>query len=314
MRPLILILLVFLLAPGTSVMAQSQPKKSWIEAVKDATVAIGTLRTALVKTPTGEEKRTIFAVVGTGVVMVAPGQKEGLPWLVTAKHLLYDPAKNWDPDSIQIRFNWFDKKPVDEYMGITMKLKENNKHLWLAHQDASVDLVALPLGISIKDAGRPSVDPVPIQIYAGATDLYEGASILVFGYPGAVGPAYWTSAVLRTGIVAWISPENPLSNTFLIDSLVFPGNSGGPVFKVPTGVDQYGNLNVGGKVAFLGIISQGRKEANPLYAGDRTIEMQGPKGPVKVVSEQWVGVGVVEPASKVKELLTYAYESIKAAK
>ncbi len=314
MRRLTLILLVFLLAAGTSVMAQDQPKKSWIEAVKDATVAIGTIRTALVKTPKGEEEKTIFAIVGTGVVMVAPGQKEGLPWLVTARHVLYDPARNWDPDSVQIRFNWFDQKPVDEYMGITIKLKENNKHLWLTHQDASVDLVALPLVISIKDAGRPSATSVPNQTYATATDLYEGASILAFGYPGAVGPAYWTRAVIRTGIVAWISPEKPLSSTFLIDSLVFPGNSGGPVFKVPTGVDQYGNLNVGGKIAFLGIISKGRKEENPLYAGGIAIEMQGPKGTVALISEQWIGIGVVEPASKVKELLTYAYGSIKATK
>lgn len=314
MRRLGVILLVFLLVAGTSVTAEDQPKKSWIEAVKDATVAIGTLRTARVKTPKGEEEKRIFAVVGTGVVMIAPGQKEGLPWLVTARHVFYDPAKNWDPDFVQIRFNWFDQKPVDEYLGITIKLKQNNKHLWLPHRDASVDLVALPLVISIKDAGRPSVDPIPIQTYATATDLYEGASILAFGYPGAVGPAYWTRAVLRTGIIAWISPEKPLSTTFLIDSLVFPGNSGGPVFKVPTGVDQYGNLNVGGKIAFLGIISQGRKEANPLYAGDKAIEMQGPKGTVAVVSEQWVGIGVVEPAERVKELLTDAYKSIKDTK
>ncbi len=314
MLRLVLILLVFLLSQVTSVMAQDQPKKNWIEAVKNATVAIGTQRTASVKTEKGEEEKTIFAVVGTGVIMVAPDQKDGVPWLVTAKHVFYNPEKKWDPVSLKIRFNWFDPKPVDKYLGITIKLKENNKHLWLPHPDASVDLATLPLVISIKNAGRPSLPSIPIQTYATSTDLYAGASILVFGYPGAVGPAYWTKAVLRRGIVAWISPEKPLSTTFLIDSLIFPGNSGGPVFKVPTGVDQYGNLNVGGKIAFLGIISQGGKEANPLFAGGRAIEMKGPKGPVAIVSEQWVGIGVVEPAERVKELLSEAYRSIKDTK
>lgn len=246
--------------------------------------------------------------------MVAPGQTEGVPFLVTARHVFYDPLKNWDPESVQIRFNWFDQKPVDEYLGIKIKLKENNKHLWIGHQDNSVDLAALPLVISIKDAGRASVDPIPIQTYAEATDLYESASILAFGYPGAVGAAFWTKAVVRTGIVAWISPVNPLSSTFLIDSLIFPGNSGGPVFKVPTGVDQFGNLNVGGKSAFLGIVSQGRKEGNPLYAGGKAIIIQGPTGTVALVSEQWVGIGVVEPAAKVNELLVRSYEHIKGAK
>jgi hypothetical protein len=309
-RRLSLILPVVFFIGGFSAMAQEQAKKSWIEAVKDSTVAIGSIRKARIQTPKGEIEKDIFAVVGTGVIMVAPEQKEGVPWLVTAKHVVYDPIRKWDPDSLQIRFNWFDQRPVDDYLGITIKLKEDNKHLWLAHQDSSVDLVAFPLVISITDAGRPSLNPVPIQTYASSSDLYEGATILAFGYPGAVGPSYWTKAVLRTGIVAWINPEKPLSSTFLVDSLVYPGNSGGPVFKVPTGVDQYGNLNVGGKIAFLGIISEGRKEFNPLYAGGKAIEMQGPTGPVVLLSEQWVGIGVVEPAERVKELLTYAYVTV----
>lgn len=314
MRKITIVIFVFIIVTGTSVMAADRAQKSWIEAVKEATVAIGRLEKARVKTPIGEEQKIIFAVIGTGVIMVAPGQTESVPFLVTARHVLYDPSKNWDPESVQIRFNWFDQKPVDEYLGIKIKLKENNKHLWIGHQDNSVDLATLPLVISIKDAGRTSVNPIPIKTYAEATDLYESASILAFGYPGAVGPAFWTKAVVRTGIVAWISPDNPLSSTFLIDSLIFPGNSGGPVFKVPTGIDQFGNLNVGGKVAFLGLVSQGRKEANPLYAGDKIITMPGPKGPVALVSEQWVGIGVVEPAAKVRELLIYSYERIKSAK
>lgn len=314
MRKTTIILFVFIIVTSSLVMAADQAQKSWIEAVKDATVAIGRLEQAHVKTTVREEQKTIFAVVGTGVIMVAPGQKNGVPFLVTAKHVFYDQSKNWDPESVQIRFNWFDQKPVDEYLGIKIKLKEDNKHLWIGHQDNSVDLAALPLVISTKDAERSSVDSISIQTYAEVTDLYESASILVFGYPGAVGPAFWTKAVVRMGIVAWISPDNPLSSTFLIDSLIFPGNSGGPVFKVPTGVDQFGNLNVGGKVAFLGIVSQGRKEANPLYAGGKTIEIQGPKGTVALVSEQWIGIGVVEPAAKVKELLVDSYEYIKGAK
>jgi hypothetical protein len=315
MRKLSCIIIVLaLILSGTLLTAQEPPKKSWIEAVKDATVAIGAVRKARIQTPNGETSKNIFAVVGTGVIMTPPDQQKGIPWLVTAKHVFYDPAQKWDPDVVQIRFNWFDQKPVDEYLGITVKLKENGQHLWLPLQDDSVDLAAIPLRISIQDAGRPSVDPVPVQVYATSEDLFDGASILAFGYPGAVGPAYWTKAVLRTGIVAWTHPEKPLSNTFLIDSLVYPGNSGGPVFRVPTGVDQSGKPILGGKIAFLGIISQGRKEANPLIAGGKTIEMEGPTGPVALLSEQWIGIGVVEPAQRVKELLDHAYETVQKAK
>ena len=175
MRKITIIFFVFIIVTGTSVMAADRVQKSWIEAVKEATVAIGTLKKARVKTPIGEEQKTIFAVVGTGVIMVAPGQTEGLPFVVTARHVLYDPSKNWDPESVQIRFNWFDQKPVDEYLGIKTKLKENNKHLWIGYQDNSVDLAALPLVISIKDAGRTSVDPIPIKTYAGRLPIYMRA-------------------------------------------------------------------------------------------------------------------------------------------
>lgn len=314
MRWIALILPIVLTMGEISAIAQEPPDKSWIAAVKDATVAIGTIRTARVQAPKGRADKEIFAIVGTGVIMLPPEQTEGPPWLVTAKHVLYSPAMKWDPDSIQIRFNWFDHKPVDDYLGITIRLKEKNRRLWIAHKDPSVDLAAIPLDLSVREAGRATASPVPVQAYASANDVFEGASVLVFGYPGAVGPTYWTKAVVRAGIVAWTDPERPLANPFLIDSAIYPGNSGGPVFKVPTGLDRHGNLSLGGKVAFLGIISQGRKAINPLRAAGREVELQGPAGPTAVLSEQWVGIGVVEPAERVRELLVQAYESRKHAK
>jgi len=314
MRWISLILPIILLMGEISAIAQEPPDRSWIAAVKDATVAIGTIRTARVQAPKGPADKDIFAIVGTGVIMLPPGQKEGPPWLVTAKHVLYNPAMKWDPDAIQIRFNWFDHKPVDEYLGITIRLKEKDRRLWIAHKDPAVDLAAIPLDISALEAGRATAGPVPVQLYASANDVFEGASVLVFGYPGAVGPTYWTKAVVRAGIVAWTDPDRPVSNPFLIDSAIYPGNSGGPVFKVPAGLDRQGNPSLGGKVAFLGIISQGRKAINPLRAAGREVELQGPAGPTAVLSEQWVGIGVVEPAERVKELLVQAYESRKRAK
>ncbi len=314
MRRLSLALSILVLSGSLPAAAQEPPSKNWIEAAKDATVAIGSTRKARVQTLLGETEKDVFAIVGTGVIMMPPGQEEGPPWLVTAKHVFYAPARKWDPDSIQIRFNWFDRLPVDEYLGITIKLKEKDKRLWIAHPDPLVDLAAVPLDISVREAGRATAGPVPIQAYASANDLYEGGSVLVFGYPGAVGPSYWTSAVVRAGIIAWTNPDKPLSNTFLIDAAIHPGNSGGPVFKVPTGIDRNGNLSLGGKVAFLGIISQGRKEINPLRAAGRQIELQGPAGPTALLTEQWVGIGVVEPAERVKELLVHGQRSRKGAK
>jgi len=68
--------------------------------------------------------------------------------------------------------------------------------------------------------------------FPNASELFEGADVLVIGYPGAVGPQFWTRAVVRSGVVAWIDPVKPLERTFLVDAMVFPGNSGGPGVQV----------------------------------------------------------------------------------
>ncbi len=314
MRWLSLVLTIVLLGGEAPAFAGERLATTWIEAVKDATVAIGSVRKARIRAPDRGADKDIFAIVGTGVIMLPPEQTEGPPWLVTAKHVLYNQEMKWDPDEIRIRFNWFDHRPVDEYLGIAIRLKENGRRLWVAHPDPAVDLAAIPLDISIREAGRATAGPVPIEAYASADDVFEGASVLAFGYPGAVGPSYWTTAVVRAGIVAWINPERPLSNPLLIDADIYPGNSGGPVFKIPAGMDRHGNLSLGGRVAFLGIVSQGRKAINPLRAAGKQLELQGPAGPAAVLSEQWVGIGVVEPAERVRELLVRAYEGRKRAK
>jgi len=56
---------------------------------------------------------------------------------------------------------------------------------------------------------------------------------------------------------------------------------------------------------FLGIVSEGRKEASDsaVISAGKPMQLVGEQGPVKIVSEQWAAVGVVEPAARVRKLL-----------
>ncbi len=289
-----------------SVRAQ-QPARAWTDVVRNATVAIGVSRSAKITDKGGKPiEKQIFAPVGTGAVFGLPDDSSKTPWLVTAKHVFLDPESKWDPDVVRLRFAWFDKQSVEEYLGVEIALKKNGRRLWTPHPNPSVDLAAVPLVLSREAAGRESIDIIPLGNFATGDDLFEGAAVLVFGYPGAVGSSFWTRALVRSGIIAWVDPNSPSEAPLLIDALVFPGNSGGPVFRVPTGTDRFGNFNVGGLPAFLGIVSQGRREATPVSAGGKQVEMQGPQGAVKVVSEEWIGIGVIEPATRVLQLLNAA--------
>jgi hypothetical protein len=60
-------------------------------------------------------------------------------------------------------------------------------------------------------------------------------------------------AIIRSGIIAWTDPEGPATHRFLVDSILLPGNSGGPVFRVPTGITRDGHIANGGSVSLLGI-------------------------------------------------------------
>src|SRR5207237_8206933 len=94
----------------------------------------------------------------------------------------------------------------------------------------------------------------------------EAAQVLVLGYPAAVANDFGRRALLRQGIVAWVSPENPAGKPFLIDANIFPGNSGGPVLLLPTGIDPAGHVLPGGAVKFLGLVSQTRTQTSLVTA------------------------------------------------
>lgn len=301
----LIVVLVWLSSGALAAQAQ-QPARLWTDLVRDATVAIGVPRNAKITTGGKVAEKKVFAPIGTGAIFGLPEDQSGTPWLVTAKHVFFEPDSKWDPDVVRLRFAWSDKQSVEDYLGVEIPLKTKGRRLWTPHPDPSVDLAAIPLNLPVESVGRQSAQVIPLGNFAAPDDVFEGAAVLVFGYPGAVGPSFWTRALVRSGTIAWVDPKSPTESPLLIDAMVFPGNSGGPVFRVPTGSDRHGNFAVGGRPAFLGIVSQGRREPTPVSAAGKHVEMQGPQGPVKLVSEGWIGVGVIEPAARVLRLLTAA--------
>lgn len=176
------VLVSAVILPSLSLAEQPQP--NWLQYWRDATVAIGKIEQAKVGLPNGKQvEKKVFVVLGTGVLFGLPGATTGVPWLVTARHLFADPDQKWDPETVQIRFSWFEQQPVDEYVGITLKLKANGKPLWMSHSGRDVDLAAIPVLIDASQVGRKTVGSVPIENFATADDLFEGAAVLVFGYP-----------------------------------------------------------------------------------------------------------------------------------
>jgi len=252
-------------------------------------------------------KSHYFNAIGTGIICASPNEKDKDPYLLTAKHVFDSPLKNWHPKLIRIRFSWFNKYSVTENCGIELKIRDDQGNpLWIEHENKQIDLALIKLQISQKQAQRDNMSPMRILDIAKEDEIFEGAPILIFGYPGAVGPNYWTHALVRSDIISWISSEESSYVPFLVDAMVFPGNSGGPVFRVPSGMNKTGTFVIGGRAAFVGIVSAVKRQ--PIKLESMTDIMISGKEEKSLESFDYMGLAVVVPAEKVKELLNQLIE------
>ena len=282
----------------------------WLKSWRDATVALG--KKVTIPSSTGDAKpQEMFLIGGTGVLFRVEGSK--VPWLVTAKHVV---KVSPEPDapmqkSIRLRFSWFESRSVTDYLGIEIPL-EDAKGTALVVLHDSADLACFPLNISVEEAGAKSAPALAgLEDMAKSDEIFAGASTMILGYPSAIEPTFWTRAVLRGGIISWVSPANPDMEPILVDSTVTYGHSGGPAFRVPTGLDQFGNFSVGGRPAFLGIVSQLRYQPMlPTIAG-KPFPIKGPEGR-QVDFNSLMSIGVLEPPGHVRQLLEKAAILVKA--
>ncbi len=201
-----------------------------------------------------------------------------------------------------------DEIPVDQTSGITVTLKVKGKHQWIPHPDKSVDLACIPLPVRKRLNGRTTWPRVSCGEIGTAKDLYEGEPIVLLGYPDTLAPDFGARPIVRQGIVSWVSSKAPQSSLFCIDSHVFPGNSGGPVFRWSEILDRRKHKPRKGGVCFLGLVAQARIHQLPLLAGGKEIEIHlKKKRPQEtLLSQSYIGLGLVEPATRVKELLQFA--------
>ncbi len=300
------IFLAFLLNQVTiGLYAQNPPQqRPWIDAWRDATVAIGTPKKTLPKDST-EKETEYFHVLGTGVVFRIPGSP--YPWLISAKHVLVNPNLP-DPKLIRIRFAWFEDRRIDEYLGVAVPLfGPDGKDLRVVHPTA--DLAAIPLVISQEDAGRKDSIGVAESDFANEDETYVGASTMILGYPGAIERQFWTKAIARAGIISWLSSKDPKA-PILIDGTVTYGHSGGPAFRTPLATDKFGNF-VPTRTAFLGIVSQLRYQKMFALVNDEQFPITAPNGQ-QVMFPSLMAIGVLEPAANVKELLRLVQEYLKS--
>ncbi|MDX2046538.1 MAG: serine protease [Chitinophagaceae bacterium] len=294
--------LIFVLAclNTASLFAQKKIERqdSWYEQLQAGTVSIGCLDS--IKGRLSNKWFKYYNIIGTGVIFYVKDKLGVLPVLVTAKHVIQDSNNNFI-DSIRIRFSNDDDLSVFDFWGYRITLKDKKSINFFMLPDSTIDLVAIPLIFDSKPSVNFSVPAaVPYRYFPTKNYYYEGADIIVLGYPGAVGFNYWTRALLRKGIISWVPKTELAKRKFLIDCNVFPGNSGGPVFSIPNYITT--DTTLGGEVKFLGIVVERRFNKNKVYQSKSNIPFRDSAG-TEILSLESIGVGVVEPAENILKLL-----------
>jgi hypothetical protein len=269
---------------------ETGPDVDLLHHLRRSTVSLGLRR--------GEAGKQHFVTVGSAVIVALD---EHHACLLTAKHVLFNPDKGYTPTTLFLRVPQSEPRAGDD-LGVPLPLIENGRMLWRGADDADLAVAAVPNLSAYSD-----LHGIRISDFGGEDDLYQGASVIVFGYPELLGPDYQITPIARGGIVAWTNPNGRFDHTFLVDANVFSGNSGGPVFHTSGGLTRGGAFAIGGAPRLIGIVSKDAYEEAPVHAGPAPANSLNPlTGEVTPITAQVLnigGIGVVEPISKAKRLV-----------
>jgi hypothetical protein len=153
-------------------------------------------------------------------------------YLVTNRHVLEGNAQ------IHLRFNPVEDQAARQY--IIDILDSDGKPKWMAHQNHGIDLAIVPV-----NAQRLQAEGIRFSCFYSDRDcantrkmtelgITEGDFVYVLGFPMGLIGGKRNFVIARGGIIARVRDTLAhFSDEFLIDTFIFPGNSGGPVISKP---------------------------------------------------------------------------------
>jgi hypothetical protein len=184
-------------------------------------------------------------------------------------------------------------------------LAKNGKPIWVAHPDDDVDIVALWInaGFLDTDSRRYSFFAEDTAVIDSsmltASPISEGDGVFILGYPmGMVGDRHYV--ICRSGSIGRIRHVKEGSGKeILLDGLVFPGNSGGPVITKPELVAIQGQEPFK-SAHLLGIVTS--------YIPYQDIAISNQTKRPRIIFEENSGLSAIHPAQLIIETVAEAHK------
>lgn len=220
-------------------------------------------------------------------------------FLITNRHV-FENDKGESLEKILLRFNLTEKRGTKCY---EINLVENGETKWIKHKDEKVDLAILRLNAkAMKNEG------IDFYYFRDDSDIYftkdfeekgisTGDGVFILGFPLGLRGKSKNYAIVKSGIISRVDEELLTRKHFLIDSSVYPGNSGGPVIYKPEILSIQGTKAVG-SAGLVGVISSG------ITYQEIAVSQQTNRP--RVVFEEQTGIIKVVPIDLVNEAI-YQY-------
>ncbi len=216
---------------------------------------------------------------GTGFLI----QVDNMFYIVTAKHVVESDFQNMfifrNSKNFGINF-----RPIAEILQQGLS--------WKMHSNSLVDIAMLPFVMSNDD----KVKFIPKELFVKNEEEISELTELFFGsyQPGINNLDKQINPIIRKGVVSRTNPDK----TFFMDGFAFPGNSGSPVFLLPTPIKINGSgIQIGGpmEIKLAGVIGA--------YVPYEDVAISQQTGRVKNISTENTGLALVHSTILLNEII-----------
>ena len=222
-------------------------------------------------------------------------------FLITNRHVFEGATTKGT--QLHVRFN----RPMGAEPNVyTIPLKNaDGSTPWFVHPSPHADVAVLNINVH-----QLRVDGIEYQFFAGGKEqvftldqarergVSEGDGVFVLGFPLGQAGEDRNYTVVRQGIVARIQDWlNGNAQTFLIDSSIFPGNSGGPILLKPEIISIQGT-KANSTCGLIGMVSS--------YLPYQEVAISHQTGRTRMIFEENSGLGVVVPFDVIEEAIEFA--------
>jgi hypothetical protein len=194
--------------------------------------------------------KTIGTVFIMGRPMSEPGKLRYV--LITAAHVLEEMQGN-------IATLYLRRKTTETDWVLapqSLPIREKGSQLWVRHPNADVAVmyIAIPDGVSIP---LISTDLLISDKELSDFEIHAGDTLNVLGYPLGMSSNDAGFPILRSGrIASYPLLPTDKTKTFLLDFVVFKGNSGSPVYLVDSTRVYHGATHLGMINFIAGLVTQ----------------------------------------------------------